>query len=210
METTKMNAEEFRPIMAYLQICSDREFDDHALNVWFDALKDLSADAVQTAAKRFALEDGERLTVAKIRRLATEAVHGMLPGHGAAFEVVMKAVRCFGSYDSERAMATMPPIVRMAVLQCGGFGVFCDSPPNERNTLRAQFRMAFEDIARREELFRALPEHIRPRLATEFHSATLTLVPLQLAGRSGSGPRTLADSLSGLSGIHSTTMKGAN
>ena len=78
-----MNAEEFRPIMAYLQICSDREFDDHALNVWFDALKDLSADAVQTAAKRFALEDGERLTVAKIRRLAlrqfTECCRGMAP-----------------------------------------------------------------------------------------------------------------------------------
>ncbi len=200
-----MNAEEFRPIMAYLQICSDREFDDHALNVWFDALKDLSADAVQTAAKRFVLEDGERLTVAKIRRLATEAIHGKLPGHGDAFEVVMRAVRRLGSYDSERAMAALPPIVQTAVRQCGGFSVFCDSPPNERNTLRAQFRMAFEDIARREEMFRALPERIRPRLATVFHSATLAFVPLPSAGRFGSGPRTLADSLSAVSGDRPTT-----
>lgn len=189
-----MNAEEFRPIMAYLQTCCDRDFDEHVLNVWFDALKDLPSEAVQTAAKRFVLEDGERSTIAKIRRLAVEVIHGKLPGHGDAFEVVMKSVRRLGSYDSERAMATMPPIVRTAVRQCGGFRVFCDSPPDERNTLRAQFRMAFESIAKREEQFRALPESVRPRFATEFHSAALAFAPIPTE-RSRNGLRILADSL---------------
>ncbi len=205
-----MSSDDFRPILAYLKIETRRDFDELAVKVWFDGLQDLPTEAVRIAAKRFVIEDGEWLTLAKIRRLAMEHIHGKLLDHGDAFELVMKAVRCMGSYDSANAMAAMPPIVRLAILQCGGFGVFCDSPPNERNTLRAQFRMVFQDIAEREEKFRALPEAIRPRLANELQSSALAFVPSQLAERVRGVPRTLADSLSGFSGIHSTAMKGAN
>ncbi len=139
-----MSSDDFRPILAYLKIETRRDFDELAVKVWFDGLQDLPTEAVRIAAKRFVIEDGEWLTLAKIRRLAMEHIHGKLLDHGDAFELVMKAVRCMGSYDSANAMAAMPPIVRLAILQCGGFGVFCDSPPNERNTLRAQFRMVFK------------------------------------------------------------------
>ena len=205
-----MSSDDFRPILAFLQTETNRKFDELAVKVWFDGLQDLPTDAVKAAARRFVIEDGEWLSLAKIRRLAIEHIHGKLPGHGDAFELVMKAVRCFGSVDSKTALTKMPPIVRLAVLHCGGFGVFCDSPPDERNTLRAQFRMAFDGIAKREEQFRSLPVALRPRLATDLQSGSLSFVALQFEGRSGCGPRTMAESLAAFSNNSRPAMKDEN
>jgi hypothetical protein len=130
--------------------------------IWFRCLSDLPAEAVNRGIIAYLCEGDDWPTVAKIRKLATEQVQGLIEAHSTAFDGVMKAVRRFGTYQKPEGLASLTERERAAVEGTGGWQRFCDCPPDERGTLSAQFRMAWTEAATTEKRLANLPESVRP------------------------------------------------
>lgn len=78
---------------------------------------------------------------------------------------MITAVKRFGYANPAGAKAFLGELAWQAVCSLGGWQAVCESPTDQRATLRAQFRVAFEGLANREAEYRSLPEHQRPAIA---------------------------------------------
>jgi len=134
------------------------------LDVWYECLKDLPLAALQFAITRYLCEGDDWPSIAKIRKLAGAAMHGECLSFGESFDAMLSAIRKHGFYNEQEARAKLDGLTWRTVQCLGGWEAVCDSPTDQRSTLRAQFRMVYEGLREREESHRALPESVRPRI----------------------------------------------
>ena len=155
---------EFAKVMAVLEAGTGKVATEKQNEVYYDLLGDLPLSALQAAAKRALLAHNYPTIppVGMLRAFAMELVDGLPASHGDAFDMVLTAVRRFGCYDEKAGMESLDPACRRGVRAMGGWQAVCESPIEDRATLRAQFRMAYDQIADRETTLRNLPESIRP------------------------------------------------
>lgn len=179
-----MEARAFAELMGGLIACTAHKMSTRDVEIWRRHLSDFSDEALRVAFDRACAECKAFPSVALIREFAAQATHGTLPSHGEVFDRVMKAVRRYGAcancepHCGEKcrekiAEAFIGPVGWRAVRSLGGWRAVCDSDPNQRGTLRAQFRTNYETLAARETQLRALPEHARPKI--EGHSQPVSL-----------------------------------
>ena len=157
-----MTRPEFAEAMAYLQAGIGREFSAVQLEVWFDTLGQLQRDDVGYAVRRYLAEAKSAFPMpAQLLEFAAERRYGETLDHGAAFANVMKAVREFGSYQPDKGMVALDAATQAAVRACGGFLWFCEMEANNRSTMAAQFRMAYQQTQEKHERDRRLPKELR-------------------------------------------------
>ena len=129
-----------------------------AMSLWFDALKDLPAEVLTAALKKWTVTEKWPPTIAELREKCDEIVNGDRPDWGSAWGEVQRAIRRWGYMQIEEAMNSMSPVTREAVRRIGWQNI-CESENPE--AIRAQFRQIYELCDRHESTERGLPPELK-------------------------------------------------
>lgn len=168
-----MTRPEFAAVLGYISAAVGKSATEQQAEVYFDLLGDLPAEILRCAAQRALLEHVYATipSVAVLRRLAIETASGGPALTAAeAWGVVRRAMVCFSYMRGQEAIASMPPLVGIAV-DAIGWRQMCDSTDTERSF--AQFRDAYQQLAQREELEKLLPAPLKQQLARIGHDARI-------------------------------------
>ncbi len=136
--------------VAVLMAGTGRSWGTSQIRVWCQMLSDLPLDAVQHGIAQFLATDGEWPTIAKIRKAAMEYIRGRLLDPYEAFGRIVECVRKYGYMGSINAKADLDDLTWRAIKRIGGWRAICDSPSDRRESLRAQFRDAYQWAAQQE------------------------------------------------------------
>lgn len=80
-----------------------------------------------------------------------------------AFSLIREAVKTFGGYRAEEAIASLPEDIQIVVKR-HGFGYFCEMSRDNITTYAAQFRREWEAMAEEKMRRKSIPEHINKQL----------------------------------------------
>lgn len=119
-----------------------------AMELWFRELQDLPYVVAETALRKWVSTNKWSPSIAEIREAAAHIKNGDTQDWGEAWEKVLTAVRKHGLYGQGEAMRSLDPLTRKAVERLG-FRDVCLS--ENIATERANFRMIYETLAKREQ-----------------------------------------------------------
>lgn len=134
---------------------------EFAVGAWHSILEEFSFQAVMVSIKKLALESPYPPTVHEIVKRISELNFAHIPNEAEAYGEVLKAVRVYGMYKESEAMASLTPLTKKVVEQIG-YKDICTSTNLE--TIRAQFRMAYQIQAEEIKKNNLLPENFRNEL----------------------------------------------
>jgi hypothetical protein len=164
MTEKTMTRVEFVTALAVLQAGIGREFTKQQNEAFWECLKDLPAESLKYAVKRYLCEVCSGFpSIADLRKFAAEHQNGLQDLAGEAWESATKAVRRFGSYRKVDGMDSLDNRTRMAIEHCGGWNWLCDVSADNRSILSAQFRRAYDAMSERENVQERLPVELRPQ-----------------------------------------------
>lgn len=167
-----MTHTEFSAIMAYLAAGIGKPIPQATQAVYWDLLGDLSAEALQAAAKQ-ALLDSAYPTLPQVSVLRQLALAVQQPTADSlspieAWELVRKAMIRWGYFRPKQGLESLPPLVRRAV-EAFGWQELCDA--ENADVIRAQFCRAYEAMRDRQQREALMPPSLRgliDKLANRF------------------------------------------
>lgn len=165
-----MTKDEFRVLAKGLKaVYTQPNFlpDAEAIQIWYELLKDLDYATANIAIQKHMVSSKYPPTIADIREQATEVSYGKAPLWSDGWEQVLRAMRLYGSYRLQEALDSMDDITRKAVERLG-FKELCMSENIAVD--RANFRMAFEQLANREYETKKLPLSLQNSIEDIQHS----------------------------------------
>lgn len=160
-----MNKQEFaKMIMAVRSIWSKDDFlvNSDAASLWYAMLKDIPYEQISVAVQKHASLSKWPPTIADIR----EHVAGLARTEtdwGSGWSQVLSAVRRYGYYNAEDALASMDEITQSVVKRLG-WKQICMSEQDELTAVRANFRMIWEELEGKAAENERLPERIRMQI----------------------------------------------
>ena len=160
-----MNKQEFLVISATLQTYYPRFNllpNQEAMSLWFDGLKDLRADVLSAALKKWAMTEKWPPSIAELREKCGEIVNGDRPDWRTGWAEVQKAIRLYGYMQPQKALESMGAVTREAVNRIG-WQAICESENPE--TIRAQFRQVYETCEGRMNTENNLPPELKESIA---------------------------------------------
>ncbi len=161
-----MDKSEFAKFYSYItSITTDTKPSPQRMEVYWDALNDLPFEVAITAARKvIATLENPFLPMPAVFRKASLEVTGKetLPWPDA-YDQVLRVVRNFGVHRAEEAIKSLTPINQAAMRALGGFQAFCVNEENDTN--RAQFRMAYEALEKREMMDAKTPQKLKDLMA---------------------------------------------
>ena len=161
-----MTENEFEKFYTYITaVTTDTKPSPQKMEVYWDALNDLPFEIAMTAARKViaTLENPFLPMPAVFRNAALEVTGKETLPWPDAYDQVLRAVRNFGVHRAEEAINSLTPINRAAMRALGGFEAFCVNEENDTN--RAQFRMAYEALAKREMMDAKTPQKLKDLMA---------------------------------------------
>lgn len=156
-----MTKKEFAIITMSLKTYYPRENllpNDQAAALWYYQLQDLSYATAEAALNKWAATNKWSPTIADLRETAAEIENGQTPDWGEGWQQVCKAIRKFGSYQQAAAMQSLDELTRMTTERLG-FMNLCMSESIE--TDRANFRMIYEQLAKRKKQDDQIPQQLK-------------------------------------------------
>jgi len=144
-----MNKKEFSMLAMALRTYYPKENllpNEQAMELWFRELQDIDAKVAEASLRKWVATNKWSPSIADIRETASTIQVGELPEWGDGWEKVIKAIRSFGMYRADEAMATFDPITKQCVERLGFRNLCLSESPNQD---RANFRMIFEQISER-------------------------------------------------------------
>lgn len=152
-----MNKKEFAIFVSGLRAYYPRENilpSTDALELWFRQLEDIPYKVAETVLHRWVATNRWSPTIADIREGAAELTTEPIPDWGEAWGQVMRAVSLYGSYEPEKAYELMGEPTATCVKRIGWKEIcFAESLDN----VRANFRMMYENEAKRKTRERQIP-----------------------------------------------------
>lgn len=131
--------------------------------LWFNALSDIPNDVASAALAKHMFTSTWPPSIAEIRKLASEVVMKQPAEWSEAWKKVRKAVRNFGTYGEEDAMASFDPVTREVVRRMG-YQDLCMMPSDEVRIYEAHFRDIYEQIVREHQEVAAMPQDLSNRI----------------------------------------------
>ena len=158
----KLSFAEFQVCAGVLIAATGKPMNPKTVDVYYELLCDISGDVLLAACKRAIQEQKDNWlpSVGAIRTYAAEATNGQLPQYTDEWEQVRKAIKRFGWPQPVKGMASLSPLAQRAVKAIGGWMAICDA--ENPSITGAQFRTAYESLARREENNRRISPELRP------------------------------------------------
>lgn len=129
--------------------------EEDTVNLWEMMLEDMSFAAGQAAVKYHLSKSVYAPTIADIRQAASNVTQPRIMDAMEAWEIVTTAVRTYGYYREEQGMLSLPEDVRAMVKRFSWKEICTNDNPD---TLRAQWRMAWETQAKRQKETNILPQ----------------------------------------------------
>lgn len=134
---------------------------DAAMEIWYFKLKDIPDDIASVVLDKWIETCENPPSIAAIRAEASIVINGVQPTWADGWEQVRKAIGKYGYMRGEEALASMDELTR-ATVQRLGWQQICESENAE--ALRANFRMVFEIMAKRQKEDWLLSEHTQETL----------------------------------------------
>lgn len=159
-----MNTSEFAKIAAVLTATYPwaKMFEnDGAREIWYRKLKDIPFAVMAAVVDKWIETKNDPPTIADLRTEAANAVNGEAPIWTDGWEQVRKAISRYGYMRKDEALATMDPLTAKTASLLG-WQQICESENLE--AIRANFRMTFEALAKRQEVDRALSVDTKQRI----------------------------------------------
>ena len=174
-EEKKMQRSECIKILSYLNTCynnrfkfpkpNDEEGTDLMIEVWFDLLKYYEYPLVVAALKKLIIvkpqwppTPGE--IVKEIEKLIQPDSAKISAGE--AWYLALEAVRKYGYYNSKQGMESLPPAVREAVRNFGGFAALCHS--QDTSFVKNQFIKLYQEVDLKRKENTLLPKPFKKKL----------------------------------------------
>ncbi|MFW6280954.1 MAG: replicative helicase loader/inhibitor [Halanaerobium sp.] len=170
-----MQKSECIKLLSYLNNCynnrfvfpkpNDKPATDLMVEVWFDLLKYYQYQLVVAALKKLIINKPEwPPTPGEIVR---EAEKLMLPeaakiSAGEAWHLALEAVHKYGYYNSKKGMESLPPAVREAVRNFGGFAALCHS--QDTSFVKNQFIKLYQEVELKRKDTAYLPKPFKKKL----------------------------------------------
>ena len=132
--------------------------DKYAMKTWYRALGDLDYRVVENAVWEHISISVFPPSIAEIRGKCTDRLVPVIDDWGEAWEEVLRAMRKFGSYRVEEAVASMTVLTAKVVRRLG-FLNLCQSENPVAD--RANFRMIYEGLVKAEKRVTQLPDFVR-------------------------------------------------
>ena len=129
-----------------------------AAELWFRQLEDIPYETAVVALNKWVATNKRPPTIADIREAALEVSTDAIPDWSEAWETVLSAIRRFGPYRQEEAMASLDDMTRTVVRRLG-FMTLCSSENIAAD--RANFRTIYQVVAERRRKDAQLPEPLR-------------------------------------------------
>lgn len=170
-----MSDEEFYNIALALQTYYPKENmlpNEQAMELWFRQLKDYDYKVMSTALDMWVDTNKWSPTIADLREYCLKVTIGDLPDWGEAYEKAMKAVTNYGYMRETEALESLDELTRKVVKRLG-FKSMCESLIENKMQDRANFRMIYEELAKKEREEMQTSESTRNRIA-ETRQAKLT------------------------------------
>ena len=161
-----MNKKEFAILAMALQTYYPRENllpNEQAMELWFNQLQDIPYQIAETGLQKWVALNKWSPSIADIREMASDIVNGEIPNFGDAWEEVCRAIRHFGSYRADEALASLSPLARKATERIGFTNLCMSENPSAD---RANFRMIYENLAERERKDAQLPQGLKTIMLT--------------------------------------------
>ena len=170
-----MQKSECIKLLSYLNNCynnrfifpkpNDKPATDLMVEVWFDLLRYYQYQLVVAALKKLIINQPEwPPTPGEIVR---EVEKLMLPedakiSAGEAWYLALEAVRKYGYYNSKEGMESLPPAVREAVRNFGGFTALCHS--QDTSYVKNQFIKLYQEVELKRKDTAYLPKPFKKKL----------------------------------------------
>lgn len=126
-----------------------------AMELWFKQLQDIPYTVAETALNKWVAVNKWSPSIADIRAEAAEIKNGEAPDWGEGWESVLDAIRRYGSYRVDEAMASFDQVTRRCVERIGFLNI-CQSENIAVD--RANFRTLYEQLAEKEQKHRQMPK----------------------------------------------------
>ena len=144
-----MNEREFAVLAASMQTYYPKEKlfpNKQSMELWYQALNDISADVAEAALKTWVTTNKWSPTIAELRQQALTVQAHDIPHWSDGWDECCRMMRKYGSYGAKQAMAELTGVTREAVRRLG-FANLCRSENQMQD--RANFRMIYEQLAER-------------------------------------------------------------
>ena len=159
-----MNFDEFKRLVKGMKaVYTSQSFlpDAESVKIWYQLLKDIPYEVLRVAVQKHMLTNRFPPTVAELRQGTVESVKGKKDWSNG-WEQFRQAVRRFGYYQQEEALASMDEVTIRAVKRLG-WKELCMSENIMQD--RANFRMVYEQEQNKAKEMLALPESLKRNLA---------------------------------------------
>lgn len=133
-----------------------------AMELWFKQLQDIPYQVAEAALNKWVAVNKWSPSIADIRAEAAEIKNGEAPDWGEGWESVLAAIRRYGSYRVDEAMASFEPVTRRCVERIGFLNI-CQSENIAAD--RANFRTLYEQLAEKEQKHRQMPPALSQLIA---------------------------------------------
>ena len=133
-----------------------------AMELWFKQLQDIPYQVAEAALNKWVAVNKWSPSIADIRAEAAEIKNGEAPDWGEGWESVLDAIRRYGSYRVDEAMASFEPVTRRCVERIGFLNI-CQSENIAVD--RANFRTLYEQLAEKAQKHRQMPPALSQLIA---------------------------------------------
>ena len=130
------------------------EVDDVKVQVWYEMLGDLDYAVASMAVKKIIMQNTFPPSIAEVRKAAIEISSPRVLTAAEAWGEVVKAVRNYGYYRGEEALASLSPTTAQVVRYIGWREICLNEEPE---ILRAHFLRMYDQIIAREQEKQLLP-----------------------------------------------------
>ncbi|WP_434689760.1 replicative helicase loader/inhibitor [Hungatella sp. SB206] len=158
-----MNVKEFAVFADRIKTAFPKDYilsTKEQLDWWYELLGDIPFPAAMAALKKYALSNKFPPTISELRTYAADLMENRIPDADEAWGEVNKAIRRYGYMNEAAALDNFSDPVRRAVENIGWQNI-CQSPYEQVNTLKAQFRGAYEAEYRRSLEIHKMPERLK-------------------------------------------------
>lgn len=131
---------------------------DQAMDFWYEMIGDLDYQVVNNAVLEHISTSVFPPSIAEIRQKCTQRLNPIITDWGAAWEEVQNAMRRYGYYREEEAMASLSSLTAVAVRRMG-FRNLCMSENPVAD--RAHFQRMYEGMVKEEQNRVQLPWSVR-------------------------------------------------
>lgn len=159
-----MTKKEFAQIVMALRTYYPREKlipNDQAAELWFYQLQDLDHKTTEAALNAWVATQKWSPSIAELRAETMKISKGETLDWSEAWEQVRQAVRLYGYSNPQEAMASMDELTREAVRRIGWQQICHSETPD---VIRANFRMIYEVLAKRQEKNTQLPPQLKKQM----------------------------------------------